>query len=119
MNKEKLEKFCGDVGLKPEAKIAIKDGHVLIADGLVSPAGKASLVRRGAFDIGEFPDGVYMTIWFWEDGDKYPVSGRPLFFDKNHDPHYDTPTKKDGRIQRCFDDAIETFKLMEKVHGTV
>lgn len=118
MNKEKLEKFCHSIGITPAEKIAMKDGYILIADGLVTKAAKASLIKRGAIDLGEFPDGFYMTLWFWEDGGKYPVSGRPLFFDKNHDPQYDEKTKRMGRIQRCFDSAVATIKLAEEVHGT-
>lgn len=118
MNKEKLEKFCRNIGLEPAEKIAFKDGHILIADGLVSEAGKASLVKRGGIELGEFPEGVYMTLWFWEDNEKYPISGRPLFFDKNHDPQLDDKTKRSGRIQACFDNALAVIKLAEEVHGT-
>lgn len=118
MNKEKLEKFCRDIGLSPESRVTLRKGEILIADGLLNGRGKASLIKRGAFDIGDFPDGVYMTIWFLAEGEWFPLSGRPLFFEKNHDPHLDEETKKAGRLQACLENAVAVMKMTEGVRGT-
>lgn len=116
MKKDYIERECRKIGVIPEAKVSYRGGNILIADGLVNNKGKAWLVKTGAMEIGEFPDGVYMTLWCPEEkGQLY--FGKPLFFDKNHDPHMTDEARKQGRLQAALNDAILMIERARKIHA--
>lgn len=116
MKTAEFEKMCKDVGLMQEAKVSIRNGEVLVADGEPNKRGKAYLLKMGAVHLGQFPDGYYMTAWNMENK-KYPLTGKFLFFDKNHDRIYDERTRKCLRVDKAIEDSIQIIEMMRNAQS--
>lgn len=117
MKKEEFETVCKKVGLQQEARVAIRDTEILIADGECNALGKEYLMKRGAIQLGQFPDGLYLTIWNMTDGKDYLITGNFMSFDKNHDKSFDEITKKRLRVDEAISNAIWAIELMRAENG--
>jgi len=117
MNKERLENWVRRVGMKPALKKTFRGGEIFVADGKADNRTKASLLKRGAINLGEFPDGFYMTTWFYATGEDVVQCGPLLFFDVNHDKEqgWDDETKRRARINTAVAEARGFIESVERV----
>lgn len=117
MNKDKLEKFVRNLGMEPVKRETAKAGEIFIADGAPPESVKASLIKRGALTIGEFPAGFFMTTWWIASGEDDVLYGPTLFFDKNHDPELLPSMKQVARINTALKEARAFTKQLERQRG--
>lgn len=114
MNKSKIERICRAAGMRPEERKMIRGHEVFIADGFSLMPHTA--YQRFGVEPGDFPGGMYVTLWWISKGDEKLDTGQPLFFNALHDPQYDTATKKQARINKAFKTAAEFIDRRRKVH---
>lgn len=110
MKKQAFEKACRKTGLTPARRLTIRGREVFIADGFCSEPDV--LLKRFGVVKGEFPQGVYATIWFAAKDEVVDI-GHPIFFDPLHNPEYDLQTKKMSRVNTAIKDASDVLRKIE------
>lgn len=111
MKKDAFEQACRKTGLTPARRLTIRSREVFIADGFC-PNPEVMLKRFGV-GRGEFPAGVYATIWFAAKDEVVDI-GHPIFFAPNHNPEYDLKTKKMARVNTAIKDASDVLRKLEE-----
>ena len=114
MNKDAFEQACRKTGLTPARRVTIRGRDVFVADGFC-PQPDVMLKRFGVVR-GEYPNGVYATIWFAAKDEQVDI-GHPIFFDPMHNPEYDLQTKKMARVNTAINDASDTMRKLEEMVG--
>ena len=108
MNKDELEKMWRKSGGAPVSREQVGDYDLYFADGF-SNAPHLSFQYKFGIEPGEFPLGMFVTLWWLGKGEKLHV-GRPLFFEPDQ-------TNKDARINAARDDAMRALqKLKLRTH---
>lgn len=113
-NKDKIEEMCRAAGMKPADRRMLKGYDLLMSDGFSLPPHKA--FARFGVGPNDFPNGCYVTFWWLMRGEENMLAAHPLIFDVHHNPEYDPPTKKQGRINSAFEDAENFIKTLETIH---
>lgn len=113
--KERIEKMVRDAGLKPQARRAVCDFDLLLADGFSLPPHRHW--RRFGIEPQEFPHGCYVTFWWLMKGEDRLFIAGPMFFDIAHNPEYiDPETKRRARLNRAEKDAQTFVKRLLTTH---
>jgi hypothetical protein len=108
MNKEKLERIFGAVGLQPVSREKAGDYEIFFGEGF-SPAPHLRWQQRGEIEPGEFPNGAFVTFW-WIGKDETLFFGRPLFFDA-------IDTFQTTRLATARKDALGRLKKVARADG--
>lgn len=113
MDKAVIERCCRNAGMTPERRKTLQGYEVFVADGFCEAPNVDLWYGKMGVKPGEFPFGVFCTIW-WSamSDDKFDV-GQPLFFDAFHNPEYDAKTKKMARVNTALAEA-NAFLLRRK-----
>lgn len=101
--------------MKPERRAKINGYEIFIADGF-SKVPHFTYGSLGA-EPGEFPNGAFCTLWFTVKGEENLDVGLPMFFEKDHDPHFDEQTKKQARLNTAFKQAESVIKTRDRYKG--
>lgn len=117
MNKDRLDKFVRKLGMVPVKRETAKAGEIFVADGEPGDKVKASLIKRGAISLGEFPAGFFMTTWWVACGEDDILYGPSLFFERNHDPELPSNMKQVARINTALKEARAFTKQLERQRG--
>ena len=112
MKKQAVETACRKAGMAPARRCTVRGVEVFIADGFSSEP-HLSFQRFGV-EQGEFPNGVYATLWWAAKDDDLDV-GQPLFFDPMHNPEYDLKTKKMARVNSAIQEASKFLKRRKEM----
>lgn len=115
MNKQQVEKFCRGIGIKPVLRATNKYGEVLIADGEINAAAKASLVQKGELTIEESADAKYATWFFVLNRENNVLAGKQSLFSKNHEPLLDEKTKGMARVNTVRPEAESFLQNLRNV----
>lgn len=114
MKKNKIESICRRAGMKPVRRETIDGVEVFIADGFsMMPH---PYYRRFGVEPFEFPQGMYVTLWWASKGDENLDIGQPLFFDVMHNPEYANGSKQLARINTAIKTAREFIAARRKAH---
>jgi hypothetical protein len=70
--------------------------------------------QRFGIDPTDFPLGCYVTFAWVLKGEDQLVLGIPAFYEKNHNPELTDEGKKQARINRCKEDAMEFFRKRDR-----
>jgi hypothetical protein len=83
MDKEAVARMTAAAGATP-VKREQYDGHeIFISDGFTFNA--ASQYSRFGVELGDFPNGAYVTMWWVAKGETRFEVGAPIFFKPDHD----------------------------------
>lgn len=114
IGKNKIESICRRSGMKPVRRETIDGVEIFIADGFsLMPHNH---YRRFGVEPFEFPQGMYVTLWWASKGDEKLDIGQPLFFDVMHNPEYANGSKQRARINAALSTAREFLERRRKAH---
>lgn len=114
IGKSKIESICRRAGMKPVKRDNIEGVEVFIADGFsMMPH---TYYRRFGVGSGDFPHGMYVTLWWASKGDEKLDIGQPLFFDVMHNPEYANGSKQRARINSALQTAREFIERRRKAN---
>lgn len=103
MDRQKIERICREAGMRPEAREHYHDHDIFVADGMsLSPH---QPYKKFGVSSGDFPSGMYVTLWWVSRQEDKLDTGQPLFFDILHNPELDLSTRKYARINRALKEA--------------
>lgn len=101
MDKSKIERICGQAGMRAETREHYHDHDIFIADGLSMKPHAA--YRK--FGLSATDDPMYVTLWWVSRKEDQLDTGQPLFFKLDHNKEYDILTAKRARINRALLEA--------------
>jgi len=108
-----IEKACRKAGLQPARRENRNGYDIFIADGFSDKP--FPTFKRFGVEKTDFPLGAYCTIWFVAKGEDQFDVGQPLLFERNHDPQYDTKTKRKARINTARREAYGFLETRKRV----
>lgn len=112
IGKHKIERICRAAGMKPVTREKIDGVEIFIADGFSLMPHRH--YRRFGVEPHEFPQGMYVTLWWASKGDEKLDIGQPLFFDVMRNPEYANGSKQRARINAALKTAREFLTLRRR-----
>lgn len=113
MDKHKIERICRQAGMRPETRANIDGAECFIADGFSMMPHNA--YRRFGVESTDFPNGMYVTLWWLSRGEDKLDIGQPLFFDVFHDGNLEG--KKRARINTALKEAKTFLERRKKARN--